>query len=155
MTDDLSKSLLKLRNSTNELNELTDRANALVRRAERYLSEECRVGGPVHVEVPSMDQPNENFGPDWSTYLGYERYKGEHRIVVTHAVDGDPHEIKAWAECSRDIKLKSIEALPDLVQMLLEKVNEQVAQIHEKLCLLEGMIPSEDDPKVHSSGGKG
>jgi hypothetical protein len=146
MTDDLSKQLLELRKSTDELNVLTDRANELVRRTEQYLIEECRVGGPVYVHVASMDEPVvEEAGPgapEWSTYLGYDRYKGELRIVVSHVVEGDEHEVKAWAECSRDIKLDTLDVLPKVIQELLKKVRKQVAGVKATVDLLDSMIPA-------------
>jgi hypothetical protein len=159
MEDDHSASLRQLRGASDELNALTDRANELVRRTERYLRDECHVGGTHHVHVPSMDVTAETSdgppGPDWATYLGYERYKGEHRIVVSHLLDADPHEIKPWAECSRDIKLKTLDALPELIQRLLETVNEQIADVRAKLGKLESMIPADGSKARSSRGGKG
>lgn len=152
MADDLSMQLRELRKSTDELNTLTDKANDLVRRTENYLREECRIGGPVHVHVASLDETVESpDGPEWSTYLGYDRYNGELRIVVSHLLDGDPREVKAWAECSRDIKLQSLDALPKLIKELLKKVREQVADIQAKVDLLDSTIPSSDGLQRRSS----
>jgi hypothetical protein len=150
MADDLSMQLRELRKSTDELNVLTDKANDLVRRAENFLAQECRVGGPVHVFVSALD--SEGGAPEWSTYLGYERYKGEHRIVVSHLVDGDPHETKAWAECSRDVKLETLDALPKVIQELSKKVREQVADVRAKVDLLDSMIPSAAETQKLPSG---
>jgi hypothetical protein len=160
MEDDHSASLRLLRGASDELNALTDRANELIRRTERYLRDECHIGGTHHVHIPSMDvtaeMANGQTGPEWSTYLGYERYKGEHRIVVSHLVEGDQHELKPWAECSRDVKLKTLDGLPELIHELLETVNEQVADVRAKLGKLESMIPPADGSKARSSrGGKG
>jgi hypothetical protein len=152
MADDLSMQLRELRKSTDELNALTDKANDLVRRTESYLSEECRVGGPVHVHVPSLDQDIEPpGGPEWSTYLGYDRYKGELRIVVAHLLDGDEHEVNAWAECSRDIKLAALDALPKLIQEILKKVRKQVADVQAKVDLLDSIIPTSGGSQRRSS----
>ncbi len=63
------------------------------------------------------------------TYLEYERYNGDYRILVTHVLDGDSHETKPWAEFSRDIKLQTLEALPKLIGELLKKVKKQVADV--------------------------
>jgi hypothetical protein len=139
MADELSMQLRELRKSTDELNVLTDKANDLVRRAENFLSQECRVGGPVHVFVSALEP--EDGSPEWSTYLGYERYKGELRVVVSHLVDGEPHEVKAWAECSRDVKLETLDALPKVILELSKKVRKQVADVKAKVDLLDSMIP--------------
>lgn len=154
MADDLSKSLRELRNSTDELNTLTDQANDLVRRTERYLSEECRVGGPASTHIAWMDQtaegPNGEIGPEWSTFLWYKRHKGEHRIMVEHTLDYDVHESKPWAECSRDVKLETINALPDLIKELLKKVNEQISGIRSTVTELDGIIPPDGASKKSS-----
>jgi hypothetical protein len=144
MTVDLSKQLHELQKSAVDLNAVTDKANDVVRRTEVFLREECRVGGRASVPVYSLHEDDDPEGPAWETYLEYERHKGDFRILVTHLVDGDPHETKPWAECSRDIKLKTIDALPKLIGELLKKVKQQVADVQAKVDLLDGMIPSAD-----------
>jgi hypothetical protein len=156
MENDYSASLRELRESTNKLNALTDRANDLVRRTERFLSEECRVGGPIYVHVESLDEDVEPDGPCLETYLGYGRFKGEHRIIVEHVLEGDPRGAKPWAECSRDIKLASLDALPTLIKKLLEKVSKQVADVDAKLSALESMVtPNTGTKKPASRRRKG
>lgn len=142
MAVDLSQQLLELQKSTEELNAASDKANDVVRRTEIFLKEKCRVGGYASVEVPSLaedvDPPD---GPDWETYLEYERYNGDYRIVVTHVLDGEPREKKPWAECSRDIKLETLTALPNLIEKLLKKVRKQVADVQATVDFLDSAIP--------------
>jgi hypothetical protein len=64
---------------------------------------------------------------------------------VTHLVDGDLREAKPWAECLRDIKLRTLEELPLLIEDLHQKVKMQIAQVQAKVELLDGMIPSESE----------
>lgn len=140
MTDDLSESLRELRNSTKELNALTDKANDRVQRIERFLVQECSVGGEAHVHVKSMDKiPDIPNAPEWSTYLGFERYGGSHRIVVTHLLEGDPRETKPWAECKRNIKVQSLEALPELIAKLSDRVRKQVTDLEDTIQRLDSM----------------
>jgi hypothetical protein len=151
MAVDLSKQLRELQKSTDDLNALTDKANEVVRRTELFLREKCRVGGRASVPVPSLHEDDDPEGPAWETYLEYERYKGDYRILVTHLVDGDPHETKPWAECSRDIKLKTLDALPELIGELLKKVRKQIADTQAKVDLLDGMIPSASEVQPRPS----
>jgi hypothetical protein len=154
MTVDLSKQLRELQKSTDDLNGLTDKANEVVRRTEAFLTEKCRVGKGAAVEAPSVHEDNDDpNAPMWETYLEYGRYKGDFRILVTHVVDGDPQETKPWAECSRDLKLKTLDALPKLIGELHKKVREQVADVQAKVDLLDGMIPaaSELQPRPSAS----
>ena len=55
-------------------------------------------------------------------------------------------------ECSRDIKLKTLDALPDLIAELLKKVMEQVADVHEKVSSLENLFPPESTNKPVEGG---
>lgn len=143
MAVDLSQQLRELQKSTEELNAATDKASDVVRRTEIFLKEKCRVGGHASVEVPSLDEDvDPRDGPFLETYLEYERYKGDYRILVTHLLDGDPRETKPWAECSRDIKLQTLEALPKLIDELLKKVRKQVADVQATVDFLDSMIPS-------------
>jgi hypothetical protein len=154
MSVDLSKQLRELQKSTDDLNGLTDRANEIVRRTEAFLAEKCRVGKRASVEAPSLHEDDDPNGPGWETYLEYERYKGDFRILVTHLVGGDPHETKPWAECSRNVKLTTLDALPNLIGELLKKVREQVSDIQAKVDLLDGMIPSASELKPRPSGSR-
>jgi hypothetical protein len=150
MSDDLSMQLRELRKSTDELNVLTDKANDLVRRAEAFLSQECRVGGPVYVFVSSAQSDDD--GPVWSTYLGYDRHKGELRIVVSGFLEDELRELKPWAECSRDLKLETLDALPKVIQELSKKVRKQVADVKAKVELLDSMIPSPAEKPQQPAG---
>ncbi len=156
MAVDLSQQLRELQKSTEELNAATDKASDIVRRTEVFLKEKCRVGGHANVEVPSLlreDPPN---GPIWETYLEYERYKGDYRILVTHLVDGDPHETKPWAECSRHIKPERLEVQPKLTDQLLKKGKKQVAAVQATVDFLDSMIPSASGlPRGPSTPRKG
>ncbi len=155
MTDDLSKSLRELRNSTEELNTLTDQANDLVRCTEHFLSKECRVGGPVVTLIPWMsgdaEGPNGEPGPEYCTYLSYKRHNGEHRILVEHTLDHELRVSKPWAESSRDEKLDTIKALPMLIGELSQKVDKQVSEVRATVTALEGLLPSEDASKKPTS----
>ena len=146
MATDLSTQLHELQKSTDDLNAITDKANDVVRRAEIFLREKCRVGGwaSVYIPIPEEDEDPEG-GPTWETYLRYDRYKGDYRIVVEHSMDGEPHSVKPWAECSRDIKLETLEALPALIEELHKKVRKQIAGVQAKVDRLDSMIPSVAD----------
>lgn len=156
MAEDLSKRLRALKHSTDELNALTDRANDLVRRTEIYLTEECRVGGPVHVHVPSLDAEVEPGGPEWSVSLGYDRYKGALRIIVTSLLDNEPRDVKPWAECSRDTKLESLTVLPNLIDEILKKITKQITDVRATVDLLDSIVPcAKDAPRDRPTSRKG
>jgi hypothetical protein len=155
MAIDLSRQLHELQNSTNDLNALTDKANDVVRRVEIFLRDTCRIGGwgSVYVPPPEDYEEPEN-GATWETCLEYQRYKGDYRIIVTHLLNSDPHESKPWSECSRDIKLQALEALPALIDELHKKVKKQIAHVQGKIDLLDSMIPSVNELQPRPSAKK-
>jgi hypothetical protein len=155
MATDFPAQLQALQNSTNDLNALTDKANNVVRRVEIFLRESCRVGGwaSAYVPIPEEDENPED-PRTIETYLRYERFKGEYRITVTHLIDGNAQETRPWAECSRDTKLKTLEALPELIDELHKKVSKQVALVQARIDLLDSMIPSVGEPQQRPSATK-
>jgi hypothetical protein len=155
MAVDLSKQLRELQKASDDLNDITDRANDIVGRVEAFLGEQCRVGGEASVPVAFDDADGASEeGPEWETYLQYGRFKGKFRFLVTHTINGDPHETKPWTECSRDIKLKTVEALPELIGKLLETVKSQIGDARAKIDLLEAMLPPGADSQQRSTPSK-
>lgn len=124
MTESLSTSISKLRKSTARLNQITDQASDTVRELEEFLNRECSVG--IHAFVKVKDVDNGDF--TFSQWLEYRRVGQKYRIAVVWGSDIDPEEesVKAWSDCSRDEKLEAVAKLPDLIEVIAEKVNEKV-----------------------------
>ena len=155
MTGDLSKQLHALQKSTDDLNALTDRANEIVRRVEVFLREKCRVGGQASVAVDSLTQDHSHDGgPIIEPYLDYERYKGDFRILVSTFIDNELHDSKPWSECSREVKLKALDALPELIGKLHEMVNSQLQETRAKIDHLDSMFPSAAELQQRASASK-
>jgi len=155
---DIPAILSGLRAATPKLNETTDKANEAVRRIERLLNDELKLGVQGEVVISSSHK-----APKLRevTSLAYERHRGAFRIVVkrnegTTFIDERGHSDEAWkqientpwAECPRHIKLEAFERLPDLLKQvsatakeLLDRTESTTRAVDELLSALS--IPDE------------
>ncbi|HUM03304.1 MAG TPA: hypothetical protein VL084_13530 [Thermoanaerobaculia bacterium] len=155
---DIPAILSGLRAATPKLNETTDKANEAVRRIERLLSDELKLGVQGEVVISSSHK-----APKLREVmsLAYERHRGAFRIVVKRSegmtfVDERGHNDEAlkeienipWAECPRHIKLEAFERLPDLLKQvsatakdLLDRTDSTSQAVDDLLSALS--IPDE------------
>ncbi len=125
---DIPTILSGLRAATPKLNETTDKANEVVRRVERLLNDELKLGVQSKVVITSRHKTPK---VREVMSLAYERHRGAFRIVVrrdegTTFVDERGFDDEAWkeiedipwAECPRHIKLEAFERLPDLLKQV-------------------------------------
>lgn len=123
MNDELSASIEKLRETSTRLNQLTDEANYTVQALERFLSDECSIGVFASVIVKSGGSGSEYAG---SQYLEYRRVGSKYRIAVVWGDESQDEAVKPWSDCSRDVKLESVQMLPELLLALSRNVDQQV-----------------------------
>lgn len=149
MSDSLSKSLSKLRNSAKRLNQLTDQANETIREVETFLNEKCSVG--VYASVRAYEEVHDD-GPPFSifTNLEYRRVGSRFRIAVVqyHEFDPEQEKVKPWSDGSRDEKLDTIAKLPDLIAAIGNKLDERIGNAEKGLGevseILHGLSGRED-----------
>ena len=135
MSDSLSKSLSKLRNSAKRLNQLTDQANKTIREVETFLNEECSVGVYAWVLV-DRQLPNDSDPYGSFTALEYRRVGPRYRIaIVTGRDDGDHdnYNVRPWSDGSRDEKLDTIGKLPDLIAEIGKNLDERIGNAEKGL----------------------
>jgi hypothetical protein len=154
MADDLSVAIERLRTSTQRLNAICDQAAQTVRDTEAYL-EDLHVG--VAASVPVITIWHDEDGRERTvTSLEYLRPESQKfRIAVEFAsyFDGECHdrEVKSWAECSRDDKLRTFEKLPDLIVEIARKVDERVLKAEQTINEVTAKLPL---PKKRKGGDK-
>lgn len=131
MSDSLKSSMDKIKNNTAKLNKITDEAAQVIHKTEAFLSKDCGIGIMAHVNVFTevIDPDKQLTG---SITLGYERWNGTYRIVVSSGVDGETEtwSTKPWAECDRSTKLESIKKLPSLIELLAKIVSRDAEEAH-------------------------
>lgn len=128
MSNNAFDSLAGLRTSTEQLNKSADHLIGLVLGIEQFLSEESNVGTPVYVPTPSPKDSSVHY------LLGYQRYDKKFRIVVKKIITnplGIDDVIKPWAECTRDVKIKTAKCLTQLISEIYEVIQSEFDELQE------------------------
>jgi len=125
MSKDLSASIENLHNTSSKLNELSDRLSATVQAIETTLGKTYSLGLPANVKVESKTDEG---GLTTVQFLGYERIGSKFRLSVTWASDYDPENptVKPWSDCARDIKLATIQKLPELIESISKRSDDSI-----------------------------
>lgn len=125
MSDSISSAMSTLKNSADKLNTITNKAASTVKNIEAFLSSECSIGFNERVLIKKNDFS--------STYLEYRRVGSNFRITVTNSSNTNTiltkkETVKAWSDCSRDIKIESLEKLPDLIIAITKHVEKEITK---------------------------
>ena len=130
MNDSLSSAMSTLKNSSDKLNDLTNKAASTVKCVEEFLSKECSIGFSERVLIE-----DNNYS---SKFLEYRRIGSHFRIAISNVVNTKVKTIltrddkfKAWSDCSRDEKIESLKKLPDLIIAITEHVEKEVSKAEE------------------------
>jgi hypothetical protein len=129
----LATTLESLRESSEKLNELTNKAQETVRTVEKYLAD-CSIGIPIQVEV----KPSLYLGYHISTERNGEIIKYNHRITVTDANTTIP-----WSDTPRDVRLLTIVKLPELLEAILKAVDDRVATAKVAVDSVKNLLSGE------------
>ena len=127
----LSSTLRDLRESTKALNSLTESATQTVRDVEIFLSDECQLG--IEARILVGDRENA------IVQMAYLKYGNHWRIALEFGTDDGEIHVAPWSDCSRDLKIWSIEHLPTLVMHLESLVAEKIAIAEETLSYLDNV----------------
>jgi hypothetical protein len=142
MSDSLPASIEKLKLSTSRLNKITDEAAKVVQEVEAFLNKECSVGIETYVLVHS--EPMNDHGLEEYTHLGYARWQGKYRIVVSVGCDHDQDETKPWSDWNRAIKLETVKKLPELIERIANEVDAHVRAAQETTTAVTSILRAID-----------
>ena len=110
------------------LNELTDRANQLIRDAEARLSE-MSVG--IYREAKFRIRPDH---PKLA-HLLYQKHNGKFIIgVLKMSLVAGEVVFTPWAECTREEKIAAVSALPDLIKNIEAEAKKLADRAEEILA---------------------
>ncbi len=151
MTHELLKRISALRGINPRLNSVTDQATEIVRSIEKTLVEELKIG--IDATEWFLTESGAEPGVTRQHYLAFNRVGSTgYRINVSIVTNrGTPQEIGdsattkkleeeriLWPSCSRELKLKAFEKLPDLLDKiiksaegLLQSADDTVSRINE------------------------
>jgi uncharacterized protein Yka (UPF0111/DUF47 family) len=140
MADPLSDAIEELRRSSARLNEITDKAAETVRRIEDFLNDECSLG----IEASVKTKEEQDDGLFYSRLLAYRRYGAKYRIVVEEEDTScpDPWTIKAWSDCTREVKLETFPWLPELIKKIAAEVDKTIKEAEQVSQTVTQMVQS-------------
>jgi hypothetical protein len=164
MSNELKKRIAALRGITPRLNFVTDQVSEIVRTVEKTLVEELNIG--IESSVKFHSEPSTEKGVSREHNLAFARVASAgYRIhVATRTVrDSTQHfggvpgseslheEQILWPSCSREIKLRAFDKLPELLdgiiknaEDLLQTAEQTAAKIKEMVGEADGFAQSRD-----------
>ena len=134
----LPNSMQVLRETSNKLNSLTDRAADSIRKVEEFLSNECSIGTPCRVVPKDGGDELANSLPDIVVF--YQRHGVKFRIMVDSNRTSSATPIKPWAECTQEIKLASMRLLPILLTKIASTLRTQIELAEKSLYEIDTYI---------------
>ena len=131
--------LAKLKQSADILNAITDTASDSVKSIEEFLSKECSIGfhSYVCVRSPGEETPE-------SVFLEYRRIGNKFRIAVVEvdALEPDREYLRAWSDCPRNLKMETIEKLPELIDKITEQVELEIVSANDAMHTVNDVLKS-------------
>lgn len=136
MSEDITPSLARLRDSAAKLNQLCDEAAMSVRGLEEYLAKECGVGINAHVVVSISKYENH----EEHIYLSYARWGDRFRVLIEWFDESAPEQedtrSKPWAECTREEKLLTLPHFPNLIVAIEGKIASQIKHAQSAVSVI-------------------
>jgi len=137
---DLREEIARLRSLTPELNAVTERAAKVVQAVERFLTEECQLGIAASIDTNVTYSEDEDYRG--GHVLEYSRWDGQFRILVSDFlahINGE-REITnqtPWANATRDRKLATINAIPDLLRAISRRIEITITEASKQADVVE------------------
>lgn len=144
MPERLSDQIAQLRAITPRLHAVTDEAARIVQIVETFLGEECKLGLAAYYDFDHVD--DRRGATVFCRSLEYGRIDGQFRLLISE-VDIDPETDErnslsrtAWVNCTREMKLRSIEYIPDLLAAIGQKVRSTIKQTEEATVKVNALL---------------
>lgn len=145
MSERLSDQIAQLRAITPRLHAVTDEAARIVRIVETFLGEECKLGLAAHCDFDEVD--DQRGAPIACKRLEYGRIDGQFRLIIAEIdIDVEAYEERtylsrtAWVNCTREMKLRSIEYIPNLLAAINQKVKSTIKQTEEATVKVNALL---------------
>jgi hypothetical protein len=153
MTDELKKRMARLREIAPRLNSATDQASKLVAMVEKFLVEELHMG--ISAESSEFNSWSAGKDEDGNSHMVYQtlafgRVNAAFRIHVvdeTAIVDDEgvrqglvSRQATLWPSCGRETKLRAVEKLPELLDMIIQETERLAETADETASKIGEMI---------------
>lgn len=113
-----------LRDSTDKLNQVSDKAAAAVRDVEDALAD-CGYGSGVSIPIGTDPLDGD------SLHLEYRKFNQKFRVTIVSYGEGSERAASPWSDWSRSIKLQAITGLPLLLASIKSEIDEQLKLARE------------------------
>ncbi len=174
MTNELKRRIAALRGINPRLNSVTDQVTEIMRSVEKTLVEELKIG--IDASELFLTELGGEKGTTLEHYLSFNRvgsagYRIHVAILTVRDTSSETglagsserlnEERVLWTSCSREMKLRAFEKLPDLLDRiiqnaegLLRTADETAAKIKEMVGDQEPIIPPKDAPEKQTRSGR-
>jgi hypothetical protein len=174
MTNELKRRISALRGINPRLNSVTDQATEIMKAVEKTLVEELRIG--IDASELFLTEPGGEKGVSVEHYLSFNRVgSAGYRINVSTVTVRDTSEESGlagssqrlseervlWTSCSREMKLRAIEKLPDLLDRIIQGAERLVGtadltatKIREMVGDHEPITPPDVGPEKPGRSGR-
>jgi hypothetical protein len=164
MSNELKNRIAALRGMSPRLNSVTDQVSEFVRTVEKTLVEELNIGIEASVRFHSEPASEKGILREHLLAFGRVASAGYRLHVVTRTVRESPQESTGphvseslheeqilWPSCSRELKLKAFDKLPELLdgivknaEGLLQTAERAAAKIKEMVGEFDGIAQSRE-----------
>lgn len=160
----VSEYLIMLAHEAKALNELSDEFTRQVMEVEAAISK-LNLGVTASVSVEETSEQESPFS--YNLKLGFQKQGGKWCLVVedyvvNEAIDEyDRYEIWPFKDAPRDLRLKVVDHIPELLRELVDKSSKAKSELFQKFeyarALAAGLVPDalpEMKPGAPARGGK-
>ena len=139
----------RLQEATKKVNSYADETTRIVQGVERYLREVIHAGVSTSIIIDQEGEYSDGYVKQ--KCLVYDRFGDKFRIFVEEEaiIGGEPDNIKKtlWANCPRDVKLLAFDALPALIDKMIESTEGTLEQIKKNAETIESLFPQTKEAK--------
>lgn len=131
--------MVRLRQSSARLNQLSDEAAETIKATEEFLTKECSTG--ITCRITFEYDEDHDAGMTCTRYLGFQRFGSKFRIVVGESCSYEPEDlVKPWSDCNRETKIETIDLLPKLLEEIVKTAEEKVRTAESAIRSVESQI---------------
>lgn len=131
----------RLQSLSESLNKESDNLNESIKAFEAKLAS-LRLGVNAWVLPPLETEVDEQHGIESTTSLGYSKATGNWCLTLAYANDIDPESthFSSLSQAPRDIRMKAVRQLPQLLKAIESAAAEAVKEVEEARKIMKDII---------------
>jgi hypothetical protein len=156
MSEEIYKSIDRLRKLSPTLNKATDEAKGVVKTVEKFLNEDCGIGLPTYLSIETKRPQGctDDLDDFEGLSIGFDKVNEIHfGIVVQRNTSSEdesvPRHIEKnrtpWHMCPRAEKLKTLPYLPRLLETIADEAERSIKSVSEVKKTIDAMMKALSD----------